>query len=220
MASLKPKVSIVRDPLGHNTLFLDESIGQDHFVSRVGPTYQRTVVNGGPCTIFFDSVVRSFLIAPAVLKPTFVADPGRWQHIVDLEEVLPETATDEVVGDESGQNGDKFEKDENEDDEGGDALITEEMDLDEEAPNGAGSSQSTEKIPRPPTSWQLFLKDKSREIREENPNMSFGEVSTEAARQWKAMSDEDKGIYQAMAQEAAEQHKIQYPNYRYQPGRK
>nr|BAE93754.1 mating type gene [Diaporthe sp. 930811-17] len=220
MASLKPKASLVRDPLGRNTLFLDESIGQDHFVSRVGPTYQRTVVDGGPCTIFFDSVVRSFLIAPAVLKPTFVNNPGRWQHIVDLEENLPENATNEAVGDESGQNGGKVVEGEDEDDKGGDALITEEMNLDEEAPNTVGSSQSTEKIPRPPNSWIIFRKQKSKELREANPNMSAGEVSTEAARQWKAMSDEDKGIYQAMAQEAAEQHKIQYPNYRYQPARK
>lgn len=64
------------------------------------------------------------------------------------------------------------------------------------------------------------MQSKWHELREKNPNVSFGEVSTEAARQWKAMSDEDKGFYQEMAKQAAEQHNIQYPDYRNKSARK
>lgn len=94
------------------------------------------------------------------------------------------------------------------------------MDLDGQVQATAGSPQSAEKIPRPPNSWILFRKEKSKELREANPGMSAGEVSTEAARQWKALSDEGKGFYQDLAKQAAEQHKIQYPEYRYKPARK
>lgn len=96
----------------------------------------------------------------------------------------------------------------------------EEMDLDGQAPATTGSPQITEKIPRPPNSWILFRKQKSKELHEANPGMSAGEISTEASRQWKNLSDEDRGFFQEMAKEAAQQHKIQYPDYRYKPARK
>lgn len=96
----------------------------------------------------------------------------------------------------------------------------EQMDLDERPQATTDSPQSNDKIPRPPNAWILFRKAKSKQLRETNPSMSVGEISAEASRQWRAMSDEDQGFYKQMAEEAKRQHMIQYPDYRYKPGRK
>lgn len=167
--------------------------------------------------------MRYFIIAPIRNKQELVDRPGRYDHVIDLPEIPAAgtsgtTAADEAVDQREGGGADD-EADEGED-EVEEADASEEMDLDEPAPTSGGSSRSTEKIPRPPNSWILFRKEKSKELREANPSMSAGEVSTEAARQWKALSDEDKGFYQEMAKQAALQHKIQYPDYVYRPGRK
>lgn len=167
--------------------------------------------------------MRYFIIAPIRNKQEFADRPGRYDHVIDLPEILTAGAAATAA---AGEAVEQRERDDagNEADDGDDEVeeadALEEMDLDEPEPTSSGSSQSTEKIPRPPNSWILFRKDKSKELREANPGMSAGEVSTEAARQWKAMSDEDKGFYQEMAKQAALQHKIQYPDYVYRPGRK
>lgn len=70
--------------------------------------------------------------------------------------------------------------------------------------NPAASGGSTNKSSRPPTSWTLFMQTKLHEMRKENPNISFGEVSKEAARQWKEASDEDKSFYQRLAKQVAD----------------
>ena len=158
--------------------------------------------------------MRYFIIAPLFNKQEFADRPGRYDHIIDLPEIqTPGTAAATTnAGGAVEQVGGNDEVEE------ADKLNLEEMDLDEPAPTTSGSPQGTEKIPRPPNSWILFRRDKSKELREANPNMSTGEVSTEAARQWKALSDEDKGFYQEMAKQAALQHKVQYPDYVYKPG--
>jgi hypothetical protein len=180
------------------------------------------IIRGESCTIFFDKNMRFFIIAPIRNKQEFADRPGRYDYIVDLPAISASGtagtknahgSVEKPQGDVEGSEGsDEAEKDYD--------LDSEEMDLDGPSPSASGSAQSTKKIPRPPNSWILFRRDKSKELREANPNMSTGEVSIEAARQWKVLSDEDKGFYQEMAKQAALQHKIQYPDYVYKPGRK
>lgn len=105
-------------------------------------------------------------------------------------------------------------------DERDDGADEEQMDLDDQAQATTDSPQSNDKIPRPPNAWILFRKEKSKQLREANPSMSVGEVSAEASRQWRALSDEDQSVYKQLAEEAKRQHKIQYPDYRYKPARK
>ncbi|KKY31413.1 putative mating-type protein mat1 [Diaporthe ampelina] len=223
MADMKPKMTAVHDGQGRMAIYVDESMGQDRIVSVVGPRYQQAVIHGEPCTIFFDKNARMFCIAPVFYKQELVDRPGRYDHIIDLDWLpgagpsapsAPTVATGNTDDTGNSTSGGAEEEEE------GDALSTDEMDVDEQAPATTGSPQSNEKIPRPPNSWILFRMEKSKELREANPSMSAGEVSTEAARQWKALSDEAKVFYQEMAKEAALQHKMQYPDYRYKPGRK
>lgn len=69
---------------------------------------------------------------------------------------------------------------------------------------------STKKIPFPQTSWSLFMKEGWDELRNANPNFSFGEVSKEAAHQWKAFSEEQKAAYQEAAVILACEHDLMY----------
>ncbi|KAG8166830.1 hypothetical protein KVR01_002519 [Diaporthe batatas] len=212
MADMRPRLVFVRDGLGKMATYLHECVGQDAIVSHFGPRYQVVFIRGEPCTIFFDKAIRYFIIAPLISKQEFADRPGRYDHIIDLDWMTadnyaaPAAAKEQVKGD------DKAEEvtEPNSDD----------MDPDEGEPAASGSPRGAEKIPRPPNSWILFRRDKSKQLREANPNISTGEVSTEAARQWKALSAEEKGFYQEMARQAAEDHKTQYPDYVYRPARK
>lgn len=180
-------------------------------------------IRGEPCTVFFDKSARSFCIAPVYYRQEFVDRPGRYDHIADLD-WLPNARPASAAGSEgptgSAGSGGAAEQavGDNERDEGADE--EEEMDLDGQAQDTAFSPQSTEKIPRPPNAWILFRKEKSKELHQANPRMSAGEISTEASRQWKAMSVEERAFYHQMAETAAQQHKVQYPDYRYKPARK
>lgn len=143
--------------------------------------------------------------------------PGRYDHITDFD-WLPDARPADSAGPAGAGGAMEQVEGDNENNEGADE--EEEMEPDGQAQDATSSPQSTEKIPRPPNAWILFRKEKSKQLREANPSLSAGQVSTEASAQWQAMSDEEKGFYHKMAQEAAEQHKIQYPGYRYKPGRK
>ncbi|POS79603.1 hypothetical protein DHEL01_v202000 [Diaporthe helianthi] len=212
MADMRPRMIIVRDGLGKAAIYMHESIGRDAMVSRFGPRYQIVFIRGEPCTIFFDKEMRYFITAPLISKQEFAGRPGRYDHIIDLDWMTvnnfagPSTEAEQVKGDEKAEEAAELNSDD--------------MDPDEPGPATNGSPQGNERIPRPPNSWILFRRDKSKQLREADPEMSTGEVSTEAARQWKALSDEEKGFYQEMARQAAEQHKTQYPDYVYRPSRK
>lgn len=156
--------------------------------------------------------MRYFIIAPLISKQEFADRPGRYDHIIDLDWMTADNYAAEAAAEEQVKGDDKADE--------ATGPHSDDMDPDEPGPAASGSPQGTEKIPRPPNSWILFRREKSKQLREANPNISTGEVSTEAARQWKALSDEEKGFYQEMAREAAEQHKIQYPDYVYRPARK
>jgi hypothetical protein len=143
------------------------------------------IVRGEPCTIFFDKNMRYFIIAPIRNKQEFADRPGRYDYIVDLPAIsasgTPDTdnageTVEKVQDDDEGSEGsDEAEKD--------DDMYSEDVDLDEPSPSASGSTQSTQKIPHPPNSWVFFRRDKSKELREANPNMSTGDLSIEAARQ-------------------------------------
>ncbi|ROW07149.1 hypothetical protein VPNG_07390 [Cytospora leucostoma] len=198
-----PKVSIVRDNEGRNVVFLEASFAHNLVVTQYGPRYQKYVVKGGPVTIHHDAQLGMFRLSPMILKDGL--NPPRYQHIADLPEGM--CYSDEESGEECGN--------ESEDE------AVEDLDVDDGASSDSRTPiQPTVKIPRPPNSWILYRKDKSKELRQANPAMSTGEISTEASRQWKVEKPGIKDYYQALADEAARLHKIKYPDYRYKPGRK
>lgn len=185
---------------------------------------RRLAVHGEPCTVFFDKDARSFYIGPVFYKQEFMDRPGRYDHIMDLD-WLPSARPAVPAGpaghaDQVVQAGPAQAIAQEGDDERDERADEEQMDLDDQAQTTTDSPQGNDKIPRPPNAWILFRKEKSKQLHEANPSMSVGQVSAEASRQWHALSDEDRAFYKQMAEEAKQQHKIQYPEYRYKPGRK
>jgi len=53
------------------------------------------------------------------------------------------------------------------------------------------------------TCYSMFLADKKvdDDLKNRNPNMTFGELSKERGKVWKAMSNKDKDIYREKAKE-------------------
>jgi hypothetical protein len=51
------------------------------------------------------------------------------------------------------------------------------------------------KKPRKVTGYMIFSQKVRADIKAENPEMTFGEISQETSRRWKALSDEDKAKY-------------------------
>lgn len=66
--------------------------------------------------------------------------------------------------------------------------------------------------PRAPNSWILFRSDFVRS----KPG-SQSNLSKEASKVWREMSDEEKLIYEAKAVLASKAHRQQYPDYRFNP---
>lgn len=120
---------------------------------------RKYVVNGGPVTIHHDAQLGMFRLSPMTLKDGL--NPPRYHHIVDLPEGM--CYSEEDSGEEAGDEG------ENE--------AMEDMDVDDGASSDSRTPiQPTVKVPRPPNSWILYRKDKSKELRQANPAMSTGQV--------------------------------------------
>ncbi|KUI72756.1 Sporulation minus regulator 2 [Cytospora mali] len=196
-----PKVSIVRDNAGRNIVFLEASLGLEMLITQYGPRYQKYVVKGGPITIHHDVQLGMFRLSPMILKDGL--NTPRYQHIADLPDCA--YSSDEESSEESGSESDDEEI---------------EVPVVDEGASSNSHTPPAVKIPRPPNSWILYRKEKSKELRQANPAMSAGEISTEASRQWKLEEQTMKDYYQALAEEEARRHKIKYPDYRYKPGRK
>ncbi|KAL2273453.1 hypothetical protein FJTKL_04518 [Diaporthe vaccinii] len=223
MANLKPKMTAVHDGQGRMALYVDESVGQDAIVSRFAPRYQRIVIRGEPCTIFFDKNARSFYIGPVFYKQELMDRPGRYEHITDLNWLPPAGAAGPAGASSPGGSTNPAASGGSTGAAGPAGASSPGGSTNPAASGGstgaagpagasssggstnpAASGGSTDKISRPPTSWTVFMQTKWHEMREENPNISFGEVSKEAARQWKAASDEEKSFYQRLAKHVAD----------------
>lgn len=51
------------------------------------------------------------------------------------------------------------------------------------------------------SAYTFYMKDRQAKIKEENPELSFGQISTKVGIEWKAMSDEEKKPYTKLAEE-------------------
>ncbi|KAL6711354.1 slightly ste11-like protein [Coniothyrium glycines] len=102
---------------------------------------------------------------------------------------------------------------------------------DERAPPSAASTASSDfaghvclcqpepKIPRPRNAFILYRQHHQTAIIARNPSLNNPDISKIIGEQWKAESEEQKKIWQDLAQEEKVRHQEQYPDYRYQPRR-
>ncbi|KAJ7251229.1 high mobility group box domain-containing protein, partial [Mycena rebaudengoi] len=85
------------------------------------------------------------------------------------------------------------------------------------APN---TEPPTVQPPRPPNAWILYLSDKCQELKERGEGRAFATQSKEIGAMWQCESVAVRELYAARAKEAARQHKLQYPDYRFHPVKK
>lgn len=87
------------------------------------------------------------------------------------------------------------------------------------------------RIPRPRNSWILYRQDKSRELRSVDPTLTAGEICKSSAffhdkiptdksaimvsKMWKKENVGIRSKYVAMAAKEDAEHKLRYPDYRY-----
>ncbi|KAF9698174.1 hypothetical protein EKO04_003671 [Ascochyta lentis] len=79
--------------------------------------------------------------------------------------------------------------------------------------------QPEPKIPRPRNAFILYRQHHQQAIIRRNPGLNNPDISKIIGEQWKAESDEQKKVWQDLAQEEKARHHEQYPDYRYQPRR-
>ncbi|KAF1835982.1 hypothetical protein BDW02DRAFT_578284 [Decorospora gaudefroyi] len=79
--------------------------------------------------------------------------------------------------------------------------------------------QPEPKIPRPRNAFILYRQHHQQAIIARNPGLNNPDISKIIGEQWKAEGDEQKKVWQDLAQEEKARHQEQYPDYRYQPRR-
>ncbi|KAK8024031.1 HMG box protein [Apiospora rasikravindrae] len=71
--------------------------------------------------------------------------------------------------------------------------------------------------PRPANSFMLYRKHVHGEVTAQNPGVKNSEISKIIGKQWRNLPEGEKAVWKLRQEEAAAQHAILYPNYRYTP---
>lgn len=77
--------------------------------------------------------------------------------------------------------------------------------------------KTTAKIPRPPNAFILFSNKWRKKVAEQYPCETNMEISKRLGVMWKSINTEERDVYMALAREADEKHKKDYPGYVYNP---
>jgi len=75
-------------------------------------------------------------------------------------------------------------------------------------------------IKRPANSFMIWAQTYRKKVFEDNTTLNNAEISKLLGQQWKTLSNEEKQIYKDKAEQVKEEHKIQFPNYKYRPEKK
>lgn len=79
------------------------------------------------------------------------------------------------------------------------------------------NQRASEKIKRPLNAFILWSKKRRRVIANENPQMHNFDISRKLGLEWQKLSEEEKALYFEEAKKLKEEHRQQYPDYKYQP---
>ena len=78
----------------------------------------------------------------------------------------------------------------------------------------------TQHIKRPSNSFILWTQDNRSSLIKENPILNNAAISKLLGQQWNTLPYKEKQIYKDKAEQVKQEHKIQYPNYKYRPEKK
>ncbi|KAF8999651.1 hypothetical protein BDQ17DRAFT_746205 [Cyathus striatus] len=91
-------------------------------------------------------------------------------------------------------------------------------------PSMSTATEETEYIKRPSNKWLLFRSCRAREIikefEEESLTITQQTLSSMLSAEWKTLQNHVRAWWAHQAAEKAREHKLKYPRYKYQPGKK
>ncbi|EDU50256.1 NHP6B Chromatin-associated protein containing the HMG domain [Pyrenophora tritici-repentis] len=73
------------------------------------------------------------------------------------------------------------------------------------------------KAPRPMNCWIIFRDAKSKELKEQHPELTVQQISTRCSELWHDLTPQEKQPWKDAAQSAKEEHLRQHPDYKYSP---
>ena len=82
------------------------------------------------------------------------------------------------------------------------------------------SKKNCDYIKRPANIFMIWAQTYRKKIFEDNTTLNNAEISKLLGQQWKTLSNKEKQIYKDKAEQVKEEHKIQFPNYKYRPEKK
>ncbi|KAK4514850.1 uncharacterized protein ATC70_002455 [Mucor velutinosus] len=75
-------------------------------------------------------------------------------------------------------------------------------------------------IPRPLNSFMIFRMEHQASVSKEYPGATHQDISKKLSMKWKELTAEERQEYYTKALAAKEEHKLQYPDYKYRPRRR
>eukprot|EP00053_Salpingoeca_punica_P006685 m.62752 g.62752 ORF g.62752 m.62752 type:complete len:223 (-) comp13806_c0_seq1:316-984(-) len=79
----------------------------------------------------------------------------------------------------------------------------------------SGKVKHARRIPRPMNSFMVFAKSRRKTLQDRYPNYDNKEISKMLGDEWAKLTDDDKQIYVEEAKRLAEQHKLDYPDWKF-----
>ncbi|XP_050461356.1 transcription factor sox-3-like [Cataglyphis hispanica] len=82
------------------------------------------------------------------------------------------------------------------------------------------AGQQKPHIKRPMNPFMVWSSERRKEIAKENPRMHNSDISKQLGEEWKNLPQETKQLFIDKSNQLREDHKKQYPEYRYRPRKK
>ncbi|XP_063363683.1 transcription factor Sox-9-A-like [Cydia amplana] len=87
-------------------------------------------------------------------------------------------------------------------------------------PSRGGSYNRRQHVKRPMNAFMVFAQAMRRRLSEQRPSLHNAELSKSLGSMWKSLSEDQKLPFVNEANKLRTQHKIEYPDYKYQPRRR
>ncbi|CAN8100107.1 unnamed protein product [Discula destructiva] len=222
---LAPKVTIVRDLQDRQMAYVSMDDLGFAGAMNAGFSFQEMAYGGQePVTVFADHSLSRFVFAPALMKEILLASAS-CEHLYDIpkqpakprEPQHPASASRELptlTPATPAAPPPAFEQSQHASRAFGHGAPNQPY-----TPSRPTKQTKQQRIKRPRNSWIIYRSQKSKELHQNNPNMSAGAISTEVARMWANETQETKDYFKTLQDIEAQDHREKYPGWSYKLGK-